>query len=57
MDAEVDVCNIRVNWDNNHDFSNHVQSYADGADFFGISRMIEKNLAGEIDCTVTCTDR
>ena len=52
----VDISEMRVRWDKNHNFSNNVQSYVDGTDFFGISEKINIVLAGENDYTVTSTN-
>ena len=37
--------------------SNHVQSYIDSIDFVGISKTLDDFLPGEVDCTVTLTNR
>ena len=50
------MLNKSINWDN-FDFSNHIQSYVLGTDFFGISKMFDIFLAGEIDRTFTHTER
>ena len=57
LDNTVDAGDIGLRWDKNYDFSNHVQIYEDGTDFVSISEMFDNFLAGEIDRTVTRTDR
>ena len=57
LDGTVDAGDIGLRWDKNYDFSNHVQIYEDGTDFVSISEMFDNFLAGEIDRTITRTDR
>ena len=53
----VDIGEICVCWDKNHDFSNLIQFYVDGTNFVTISEVFDNFVAGEFDCTVTHTDK
>ena len=41
LNTQVKAGKIKVYWDRNHDFSNHVQSYIDGTDFVSISENLD----------------